>query len=107
MHGRYDGYIESNVRGAALTVPFTGRAIGIYHTIDSDSGLLTYQIDGGEVQTYNTFDHYALRFDRACYKVLDFQLPDGPHTLTVTVTGEKDERSKGAFVRIGAFLIGN
>ncbi len=103
--GRTDGYISSDVAGAKGTVEFTGTGIGVFWGICSDSGILEYQLDGGKVQKASSWDKYALGFDRCNHKMLAAGLEEGKHVLKFGVSEEKEEQSKGQFIRIGAFLI--
>lgn len=106
MFGRYPEYISSSQPGAKLTVPFHGSIIGIYHTIQKDSGMFSYSIDGKESTIFNSWDQYALQFDRACYFIPASDLDeDADHVLTIEVLEQKDEQSTGNMIRIGAFLM--
>ncbi len=102
---RYPHYIEATEPGAELSYKFTGKRIGIYFMIASDSGDAEISIDGQEMQTVRTWDEYALSFNRAGYKILDCNLEYGEHILNLKVSSEKAEDSKGTAIRIGAFLV--
>ena len=102
---RYPHYIEADESGAELTYKFCGKRIGIYFMLASDSGDFEATIDNGDAQIVRTWDKYALSFDRAGHKMLDCDLPYGAHVLKIKVCSEKDEKSKGTAVRIGAFLV--
>ena len=104
MMGRFESFIACDTAGAELIVPFTGTLIGIYWTIEQDSGVIEYSIDGGPVQRQSAWDRYALSFNRACSTVLDTHLEEGPHQLQIRIAGEKDAQSNGRWIRIGAFL---
>lgn len=104
MQNRMKGYIYSDKPGDSFTVSFTGSVVGLYWTIEKDSGNIRFSIDGGAEETASSWDKYALQFNRACYKMLATSLPAGKHTLRVTVAEEKEEQSEGRFIRIGAVL---
>ncbi len=103
LDGRWPSTIGANRPGAELTIPFSGASIALYYMIASDSGKFEWKIDGGEWKRYNTFDHYALSFARAAFVLLRDDLPAGNHTLTIRVCDEKDARSTGRWIRIGAY----
>lgn len=105
LSNRWPSAIGANKPGAVLEIPFSGTAIGLYYMIARDSGIAEWQIDGSDWHTLNTFDHYALSFDRAAFRVLADDLSQGEHTLTLRVANEKDERSNGYWLRLGAYGI--
>ena len=76
----------------------------MYALIASDSGMFTWRIDDGPVQTKNSWDKYALHFDRTGCLPLADDLAPGVHTLTICPTGTHDPQSTGSFVRIAAVL---
>lgn len=102
--GRENQYIEASEKGKFIELKFTGCCIGIYNMIASDSGDLLWSIDGGEPQRCSTWDKYALEFDRTNYCIFTDNLEYGEHTLRIEVLGECNEKSKGNYIRIGAFL---
>lgn len=102
---RVPGYIAASEKGKTLTYTFTGTTIGLYIKIASDSGDFSWSVDGSAPLRATTWDEYALQFDRSNYVILTDALPVGEHTLTVTVLGEKNERSKGTCIYISAFLV--
>ena len=103
--GRYTGYISSDIPGTAGRVEFDGTGIGLYWMIGADSGKLCWSIDGGEKHVTSSWDTYALRFDRCNHFMLARELEPGHHVLEFSVADETEERSKGRFIRIAAFLI--
>ena len=106
LANRYPHVIVGGV-GDTLTYSFTGTDVGLYMGIYSDSGMLAFSIDGGEWCEKDTWDHYALRFNRASSTMLAEKLPSGEHTLKIRVLAKKNEQSTGNNVCIGAFLTGN
>lgn len=97
-------YLESDRPGDRITVRFSGRSVQVYALIASDSGMFTWRIDDGPVQTKNSWDKYALHFDRTGCLPLADDLAPGVHTLTICPTGTHDPQSTGSFVRIAAVL---
>ena len=106
MYDRLPNYIYSFNKGDELTFEFDGSFLGAYYTIEKDSGIMEYSIDGGEWKERSTWDKYALQFNRACSSILEEKLTEGHHVLKIRNSGRKDEKSEGYYIRIGAFLIG-
>ncbi len=99
-------YVYSNIPGTAYEHEFSGSIIGLYFTMEKDSGILKYRIDGGEEQECSTWDKYCVEFNRDCYKILNDALTDGKHTLEFSISGKSNEKSEGTYIRLGAFLVG-
>jgi lysophospholipase L1-like esterase len=102
---RFPHNISSNQSGAELKYRFKGTAIGVYWVIAPDSGDMEWSIDGSAPQRASSWDHYALRYSRANYKILDDSLPAGEHELILRVLPDKDPQSKGTWIRIGALMV--
>lgn len=102
---RYPEYISSNQPGDSITYEFEGTGIGLFLMISKDSGFLEWNVDEGEWQELNTWDTYALRFNRANHKMLTKQLDYGKHVLRMRVSRKREERSLGQFIRIVALLV--
>ncbi len=105
LHKRYQNYISSDISGTKGTIEFEGTGIGVYWSMTKDSGILSFQIDDGEVREASSWDEYALYLERCNHRMLMRELPYGKHRLTFWVSENKDELSKGHFIRIAAFLI--
>ena len=106
FYGRLPTYFYASLPGTELTYEFDGSAVGIYHTIEKDSGNFEFSIDGGAWEKRSTWDEYALQFNRVNYSILKDDLPVGHHTLRLRVSAEQPEKSEGTYIRIGAFLVG-
>lgn len=106
MYGRLPNYIYSYTPGDELTFEFDGTFLGIYYTVEKDSGTLEYKVDNREWQKEALWDKYALGGNRAHYLTLCEELNDGTHTVTIRNSYEKEEKSEGHYVRIGAFTVG-
>jgi hypothetical protein len=106
--------LRSDVKGAALTIPFTGTQIGLVGVARSDGGFGQVQLKdaGGEVILTSNIETYCL-YDEASLKFLSPKLPRGDYTLTVTVLGERffwqakttTYGSKGDFVSVQKVLL--
>lgn len=99
-------YIYSENPGDAIEFEFEGSIVGTYHTTEKTSGDFLYSIDGEEEKSYSTWDKYAMQFARAHYTILEKNLMPGKHRMTIKVSEEKNKKSEGRYIRIGAFLVG-
>jgi len=99
-------YIYSENPGDEIEIEFEGSIAGTYHTTEKTSGDFIYSFDDGEEKSYSTWDKYAMQFERAHYTILENDLKKGKHKLKIRVSEEKNEKSEGRYIRIGAFLVG-
>ena len=104
--GKFSTYFYAHVPGTELCYEFDGGVIGIYNSIEKDSGNFEFSVDGGAWEKRTTWDVYALQFNRVHYTILKDDLPYGHHTLRLRVSSEQPEKSEGTYIRIGAFLVG-
>ena len=102
---RYPHMLVCNVLETELKVDFEGTAIGVYWLIAPDSGDIEWSIDGSKFIRVSSWDEFALIFTRANYYLFSYNLTKENHTLTIRVSKEKDEKSIGNWIRIGAFMI--
>ena len=95
--------------GSRATVQFNGAGITWIGFMDPWSGYARVYVDGVLKTTATTF---AMPYGDGCgceiwqrpvYSVLG--LGNGPHTLTIEVTGQKDDISGGTWVWVDAFRI--
>lgn len=89
-----------------ITAVFEGTVVGLTFRMGPDAGLFECLIDGKPapeplrlIDAYDKDAHIATR-------ILAGGLSYGEHKLTIRVKGEKNAKSTGAHVRLGAFLIG-
>ena len=95
--------VESTTAGATVTVNFTGTSIRWLGSRGRTMGIATVSVDGGAPKTVNLFARPA---DEAHSDIIVMNdLADGPHTLTITVTGQADSQSQGNRVVVDAFDI--
>jgi len=91
---------ETRTAGETLTLPFRGTAISWVGYTGPDGGIATVQIDGGapaQVDTYSpTAKYQPVVFTAA-------GLADANHTLTITVTGQKNAASTSSRIVVDAF----
>ena len=95
--------IESNTAGAAASWTFTGTAVSLLYTVQSDMGIATATVDSG---ISITIDMYATTTQHQVEKVIANSLSLGQHTITVTVSGNKNPSSSNTLVNVDAFRSG-
>jgi hypothetical protein len=86
--------------GAKVTLKFRGTSITWQGGRGPDYGIASVQVDGGaptDVDTYSPTQKYQDIMFKAA------GLTDAPHTLTIQVTGRKNEASKGVKIVVDAF----
>lgn len=81
--------LRSDVKGATLTIPFTGTRIGLYGVARPDGGFGKVEINDkdGNVVLSTVMESYCL-YSESSLKFLSPKLERGEYTLTVTVLGE-------------------
>lgn len=89
-----------------ITASFEGTVVGLTFRMGPDAGQFECLIDGKPapeplrlIDAYDKDAHIATR-------ILAGGLSYGEHKLTIRVKGEKNAKSSGNHVRLGAFLIG-
>lgn len=102
---RFPHYLASSEPGTELVHHFSGTTIGLLWLIAPDSGDIEWSIDDGKPQRLSSWEPDAANSARANYVFLADNLPSGQHTLKIKVLGEKNSRSRGTWIRIGAFLV--
>lgn len=118
--GRYtQGTINARQPGDSLVFEFEGTALGLFLNVQKDGGKFQWTIDDGKSlpadRTYGgplgskrgVIDTApGPYFPRNHYAMLACGLPEGKHTLTITVLPERDKTSTGHRLLIGYFLVG-
>ncbi len=97
-------FIVATEPGAELSLTFTGRAIGYLGVFGPDCGMTEYRIDDGPWKTHDPFTRWSPRQHLGWTYVLEAELPDGEHVLTLRTSDKKNERSKGHACRIRRFI---
>ena len=97
---------ESNTPGDSIEYTFTGTGIGLYMRVAPDTGIINYQIDGGEIKQFDTCDQYVKQgMDRIFYTFLETSLDREEHTAKIWVSGEQNPACTDCMLSIGALLI--
>ena len=96
--------ITADQAGNRLTLEFSGTAVGIYLLAGPDAGKVEVSIDGNKSKEIDLYHRYSrgLHYPRSI--IIDADLSEGPHKLTLTVSPNKNKQSKGHAVRILKFL---
>ncbi|HTI24392.1 MAG TPA: beta-galactosidase, partial [Kutzneria sp.] len=89
----------SNTAGDSVNIPFTGGGIRWITSKDGNHGIADVYLDGTKVSTVDLYS--ATKQNQLTgYEVRG--LADGPHTLKIVVTGQKNPAATGAFVVVDA-----
>ena len=96
--------LESSVPGSLLTLDFKGRAIGILVTSGPDAGIVEYSIDGSPFAKADQYTQWSKWLHLPWVVMLDDQLQDGKHRVTVRISAEKNPQSLGTACRIHQFV---
>src|SRR5204862_129454 len=84
--------------GAGVSLTFDGAALTLVHLKQANAGIATVSIDGTVVDQLDTYNPTQLFQQQKTYTVAA-----GVHTVTVTVSGNKNAASAGPFVLFDAF----
>jgi len=102
--GYYDDTIhDSNTPGASASYTFTGNAIAWVGGRSTNHGYAAVSIDGAAPTLVNT---YAAQQEKQQVLFADNNLSSGKHTITITVTSEKEADATGNYSDIDAFIVG-
>jgi len=91
--------------GASFDFEFKGRAVGIAIISGPDAGKISYSIDGKKAQTLDLFTQWSTQLHLPWYLILSDELSPAKHTLHLTITSDKNEKSSGNACRVVYFLV--
>ncbi|MFN3193159.1 MAG: GDSL-type esterase/lipase family protein [Aureliella sp.] len=91
--------------GAELKFPFRGTAIGIFVVAGPDVGVLEWQIDGQPPKRLDQFTRWSKGLHIPWIYMLETELHDEPHQLTLRIAESKHPNSKGHASRIRFFAV--
>jgi hypothetical protein len=95
--------MQSNAAGATASIAFVGNSIRWIGSRGRRMGIASVSVDGGPGRDVSLF---ARPSDEAHTTVVTISdLSDGPHTLTITVTGRQDSQADGNLIVVDAFDI--
>jgi len=105
--GRYktETLICATQPGAKLTLPFSGRAIGIYLLAGPDAGMLEASVDGAAPKRFDLYHTHSGGLHYPYTRVFDGDLAAGAHVLTLTLTADRNPKSTGTAARILQFCV--
>ncbi|MFF1640726.1 beta-xylosidase [Streptomyces sp. NPDC058246] len=99
----YDGTANwSYTPGSTAVVHATGRQIGLRAVRDSDQGRMRVSVDGAAPVT---IDNYAATRTPSATVWSSPDLPDGPHTVVITVSADKNAASSGRNIALDAIAV--
>lgn len=97
--------LEALEPGAEFVITFEGTAIGIQVVAGPDVGVLEYAIDGVDYPPLDQFTQWSAGLHIPWVYMLAAELEPGTHRLTIKVSEQKNEKSKGYASRIQQFLV--
>jgi len=97
--------IIAEVSGAEMKLDFTGKTIGICIASGPDAGMIEYSIDGAAFKKTDLYTEWSGGLHLPWYIMLNDELDDKKHTLTIRTLSEKNGKSKGNACRILHFLV--
>lgn len=97
--------IYSETAGDTISYTFDGACVGVYAFKTKDSGKADYTVTDqyGNIVEQGTLDLYG-GGNTYCDMYVS-NLASGKHTITLTVTGERNAESTGGKVQIGYFMV--
>jgi beta-galactosidase GanA len=99
--GDYDSTESwSTETGDSMTVTFTGTAVQWIGPKNTNGGIADVYIDGNQVATVDTYSPAGKLFQQVLYSTTG--LSAGSHTLTITVSGQKNPASSADTVVVDA-----
>lgn len=96
------GSIKFTSNAGSASHTFQGSSLAVISRLTSSSGISSISIDGAVVATINGYSASTV-YKKTVYTTDN--LSAGTHTVTVTRTGQKDDRSTGTNTIIDAFII--
>lgn len=104
------GYVDvpmlvADSPGAELTFSFGGKAVGIAVAAGPDAGTIEYSIDGSAYRKLDLYTNWSKNLHIPWYYVLDAELNDEKHQISIRISEDKNPDSKGHACRIKTFFI--
>ena len=97
--------LETTKPGAALTLEFSGSAIGAYILAGPDAGIAEASVDGGDTKKVDLFHGFSAGLHYPRTVMFADTLAPGKHTLTLKMSAEKNAQSKGTAMRAMWFCV--
>lgn len=96
--------ISSNQKGSSMQVRFSGTSIGLMWEVSPKSGAIEYKIDNGDWVYLDAYDELAYKYARLSYVILQDDLKDTEHLLTIRIAEKCNPKSMGSEITIDGFL---
>lgn len=97
--------LETKTVGSKLTLDFEGKAIGICCVAGPYAGILEYSVDGRPFKKLDTYTHWSGYLYIPWVYMFETELGDTSHRLTLRMSKEKNEVSKGNECQIRNFVV--
>lgn len=97
--------LEASRPGDFLTLKFKGTAIGIFCVSGPAAGILEYSVDGSPFKTIDTFTAWSENLYIPWVYMLETELKDTYHMLTLRISEKKNGHSKGTECQIRNFVV--
>lgn len=91
--------------GSEIKYSFNGTSIGVYWQSGPDTGDIEYSIDGGDFKTATSFNEINSRLYTYGYKILEDNMTEKEHTITIRIKDTKNASSSGYNIRIYGLLV--
>ena len=98
-------YMEALTPGAELAFEFSGTAVGLPMVAGPDVGIIEWKVDDGEWKSLDQFTKWSRGLHIPWIYMLEKELPEGKHFLTLRTTDRKNEQSKGYACRFSSFAV--
>jgi hypothetical protein len=97
--------LEALTPGATLSFKFTGTAIGIYCLAGPNAGILEYSVDNATFKSLDLFTQWSSFLYIPWVYMLESQLTDKKHKITLRMSTDKNTSSKGNACQIYYFAV--
>jgi lysophospholipase L1-like esterase len=97
--------LEATEAGAELQITFTGTAAGVFVAAGPDAGILETSVDGQPFTRTDLFTKWSAGLHLPWAFVLQDDLNEGKHTMTIRISKEHNQASKGNACRIVHFIV--
>ncbi|MCX6309378.1 MAG: prolyl oligopeptidase family serine peptidase [Bacteroidia bacterium] len=97
--------LEALTPGATLTFKFKGTSVGIYCLAGPNAGILEYSVDNATFKSLDLFTKWSSNLYIPWLYVLENQLADKNHKITLRMAAQKNPESKGYACQIYYFAV--
>lgn len=97
--------LQTTTSGSELVFKFQGNAVGAYIVAGPDAGIVESRIDNQPPRTVDLFHRHSRGLHYPRTVMFGQGLKDGPHTLTLKMTADKNAGSSGNAMRIMQFTV--